>query len=163
MPSVKQSSSRLDRIWTIGTNEWAEGSRILGSNVDWLTHAFNHWGGQIAKVLLRVINFEYQEAGDGWAGLPEPLTNRDVPDDRWIKLCIRPCADDPRWPCQLLVRHRQTVVLKTIYSPYSTQILTNLEPFAVGMPIWQQVAPTRQCLKLVTWSITSKWLIVWIT
>ena len=67
-------TSRLDRIWTNGTNEWTDGSRILGSNVDWLTHAFNHWGGQIAKVLLRLLNFEYQEAGDGWAGLPEPVT-----------------------------------------------------------------------------------------
>ena len=67
-------TSRLDRIWTTGTDEWTDGSRIVGSNVDWLTHAFNHWGGQIAKVLLRVINFEYQETGDGWAGLPEPLT-----------------------------------------------------------------------------------------
>ena len=72
-PLREAITSRLDWIWTIGTNEWTEGSRILGSNVDWLTHAFNHWGGQIAKVLLQVINFEYQEAGDGWAGLPEPL------------------------------------------------------------------------------------------
>ena len=66
-------TSRLDRVWTIGTNDWTDGSDILGSKLDWLTHALKHWGGQIAKVLLRLIDFEYQEAGDGWAGLREPL------------------------------------------------------------------------------------------
>ena len=66
--------SRLDPIWTIGKNEWTEGSGILGNNVGWLTHAFNHWGGQVAKVTLRLIHYDYQDAGDSWTGLSEPLT-----------------------------------------------------------------------------------------
>ena len=67
-------TTRLDRMWTTGTKEWTQGSGISGTDVDWLTHAFNHWGGQIAKVMLQLIDFEYRKAGDEWAGLSESLT-----------------------------------------------------------------------------------------
>ena len=66
-------TQRLDRMWAIGTNEWIQKSDTFGSDVDWLTHAFNHWGGEFARVVLQLIDFEYHKAGDGWIGLPEPL------------------------------------------------------------------------------------------
>ena len=67
-------TTRLDRIWTAGSKEWTLGSGISGSGLGWLDHAFNHWGGQIARIALQLVDFEYRKAGDGWAGLPESLT-----------------------------------------------------------------------------------------
>lgn len=49
------------------------GSGISGGGIDWLTHAINHWSGNVARITLRLIDHEYQRAGEDWAGLDEPM------------------------------------------------------------------------------------------
>ena len=74
----EQIASRLDCIWDWGSDdsERTASPSICGDGVTWLDLAWNHWSGHIARIAVRLISLERQEAGQDWPGLT----------DRWVEL-----------------------------------------------------------------------------
>ncbi len=63
---------RLLAIWDTGTAQWTSNAVTTNSSVGPFTQALNHWAGQLAQVVLRLVHREYQTAGEGWGGLTGP-------------------------------------------------------------------------------------------
>lgn len=68
------ATERLPAIWATGTARWTRDTCITGSSVGPLNHAINRWSGQLAQVVLRLVEREYRIEGDNWGGLPDHLS-----------------------------------------------------------------------------------------
>ena len=66
---------RLPAIWATGAARWTRDTGITGNSVDPLNHAINRWSGQLARVVLRLVEREFRTAGENWAGLPDRLSH----------------------------------------------------------------------------------------
>ena len=101
----EQIASRLDCIWDWGADEAERAALPLmySSGITWLDLACNHWAGHIARIAVRLISLERQDAGQDWPGLT----------DRWVELLEKMIGGDgnpskmaqatlARWPRLLL-------------------------------------------------------------
>ncbi len=70
---IEQISGRLDGIWDwcAGDAELARRPAVFGSGVTWLELACNHWAGHIARIAVRLVSLERQDAGQSWPGLTD--------------------------------------------------------------------------------------------
>jgi len=62
-------TERLPAIWATGTDQWTRNAVVTGSSVGPLNQAIKHWSGNLAGVVLGLVDREYQAAGEGWTRL----------------------------------------------------------------------------------------------